>query len=390
MLDDTVSGRRGDDVIRGEAGNDFLLGGDGKDSIDGGNGADLIAGGAGHDSMSGGNGRDVLVGGKGHDAVRAGDGIDLILMNLGDGKDQIFSSAGEESDLGVLSLGGGATAGNISLRRDRDDLLVEAGGDESEEQGYARAILKDWYLGDGEDQTMTTLQVIENGVASLYDLTGLSNRFNEENPDRMHTGRWFVAPVLSNFELSSGGEVLGGSLALNYAESGAVPGEEDLEEATSTLTRRPVPVSDESDPVSLPGYRQAYDGQPVPLESPPEQAGKRQAISKLLDVYLSNPARYDFDLLARELAHSNEREHVLSVRDIARRWNRVSRYSADVLVEDENVHGGAEGQWQLENGPFGYPHGGGFGHAASTGDLPGVGPLKMLQGLYEGFRRLHT
>jgi hypothetical protein len=67
----------------------------------------------------------------------------------------------------------------------------------------------------------------------------------------------------------------------------------------------------------------------------------------------------------------------------------VSRYSADVLVEDENVHGGAEGQWQLGNGPFGYSRGGGYGHAASTGEMPGIGPLRMLQGLDEGFRRLH-
>ncbi|OAN47525.1 hypothetical protein A6A04_20325 [Paramagnetospirillum marisnigri] len=117
----TLSGNRGDDILRGSDGNDLLLGGKGgashyysggshggrcgdlrsadtNDSISGGAGDDIIFGDA-YINRSGqvlvtGNGNDVLDGGIGSDQIHGGGGNDTIIGGAGD--DQLWGDAGSD------------------------------------------------------------------------------------------------------------------------------------------------------------------------------------------------------------------------------------------------------------------------------------------------------
>jgi len=78
VIDNTLNGTQGNDVlssgfgkdvINGFAGDDQLFGEDGADILNGGDGDDFLSGGAGHDQLSGGAGADTFDGGSGRDAV---------------------------------------------------------------------------------------------------------------------------------------------------------------------------------------------------------------------------------------------------------------------------------------------------------------------------------
>ncbi len=83
---DTIKGKKGNDIIDGGAGNDTVKGGKGKDTIYGGEGRDVLVGGKGKDTIydgskptastgAGDDGeRDLLDGGVGEDGCSAGPG----------------------------------------------------------------------------------------------------------------------------------------------------------------------------------------------------------------------------------------------------------------------------------------------------------------------------
>jgi Ca2+-binding RTX toxin-like protein len=75
-LDNTISGRDGNDRLEGRAGADNLIGNTGNDTLDGGAGNDTLSGGGGDDLLSGGAGDDLLYTGTGHDTLQGGDGFD--------------------------------------------------------------------------------------------------------------------------------------------------------------------------------------------------------------------------------------------------------------------------------------------------------------------------
>jgi Ca2+-binding RTX toxin-like protein len=122
----TLSGRDGNDILRGNTGNEVLSGGAGVDSVFGLDGNDLLYGNAGNDDVRGGGGDDVLYGddevgletgddllcgnagndelygGNGHDRLLGGDGYDII--EGGDGDDLVIGGVGQDT----LSGGAGA------------------------------------------------------------------------------------------------------------------------------------------------------------------------------------------------------------------------------------------------------------------------------------------
>jgi Ca2+-binding RTX toxin-like protein len=138
--DDTISGGNGNDVLRGDGGNDtlrgdagtdMLHGGNGDDTLDGGDGTDLLYGGNGNDTLRGGDGSDILRGGHGDDMLRGGAGNDSLRGDAGN--DTLLGDAGNDSlrgDAGNDSLRG--NAGNDMLRGDagNDTLRGEAGHDQ--------------------------------------------------------------------------------------------------------------------------------------------------------------------------------------------------------------------------------------------------------------------
>ena len=123
---DTVLGRDGDDSLLGDAGTDFILGGDGNDSIQGGTendtlngnaGDDTIFGEAGNDILVGQDGSDVLEGGGDQDTLDGGDGDDI--LEGGDGNDVLRGRNGEDELAGGLGrdfLTGGQGVDNFVFR----------------------------------------------------------------------------------------------------------------------------------------------------------------------------------------------------------------------------------------------------------------------------------
>jgi Ca2+-binding RTX toxin-like protein len=82
----TVDGGAGDDVINGSAGNDVLIGGDGNDVIDGGQGNDVAFMGAGDDTF-------VWNPGDGSDTVEGQGGSDTLLFNGSNAAENVDISA---------------------------------------------------------------------------------------------------------------------------------------------------------------------------------------------------------------------------------------------------------------------------------------------------------
>ena len=81
--DDTIYGKYGHDVLRGEDGNDNINGGIGQDKITGQGGNDLINGDKGNDIIFGGQGYDKLYGSLGNDALDGGEGKDILIGGKG-------------------------------------------------------------------------------------------------------------------------------------------------------------------------------------------------------------------------------------------------------------------------------------------------------------------
>ena len=119
--DDALSGGEGEDILIGGAGNDLLLGDDGddvlygdegNDELYGGEGNDHLYGGAGNDHLEGGSGDDVLEGGQGDDIMHGGTGNDTFILNLGDGRDMVVATQGNNE----IVFGQGITSDAIKLK----------------------------------------------------------------------------------------------------------------------------------------------------------------------------------------------------------------------------------------------------------------------------------
>jgi polar amino acid transport system substrate-binding protein len=70
----TITGTKGNDVLRGTSKSEVICGLGGSDTIRGGGGNDTLLGGAGNDTLVGGNGLDLMVGGPGNDVFFAAGG----------------------------------------------------------------------------------------------------------------------------------------------------------------------------------------------------------------------------------------------------------------------------------------------------------------------------
>ena len=107
-----ISPTRGDDRIYAYAEGDKLYGGNGNDTLIGNQGSDYLAG---------GNGNDTLMGGKGDDRLEGGMGNDTYLFNLGDGKNRIYDSFGND----VLQLGKDIAKQDLWFTRIGSDLSIQ-------------------------------------------------------------------------------------------------------------------------------------------------------------------------------------------------------------------------------------------------------------------------
>ena len=118
---------------------------------------------------------------------------------------------------------------------------------------------------------------------------------------------------------------------------------------------------------------------------------KRDRMAECLAAYVESKPRYDFEALAQELERLDRHGEALNAQEIARRWQVVGRYSSALSNEhEEDARGGADYRFNnlglLGGGAFS----GGLGYSGSTGTLHRVANLQTLQGLEEGFQRLHA
>lgn len=115
---DVLTGTTADNVLNGLAGNDTLDGADGNDQLFGGAGNDSLLGGAGNDSLDGGSGDDTMEGGVGDDNYNGGTGNNFYVFASGDGKDVIsatFDDTANKSN--VIRFKPGITAQDVTVQQ---------------------------------------------------------------------------------------------------------------------------------------------------------------------------------------------------------------------------------------------------------------------------------
>ena len=160
--DEVLCGTSGDDVISGGGGNDVILGFEGDDTLSGGDGKDLLVGGPGDDDLTPGPGeKDTSVG---------GDGIDTVHY--------VGTGAGTGSATGADTVV--LTEDSVSIDTVNDGVTPAQGEDDSDLHESVENILLE--LGEGNDQVtvqpgITATMDLDGGPGFdriQYDITGLS------------------------------------------------------------------------------------------------------------------------------------------------------------------------------------------------------------------------
>ncbi|MBV1786782.1 cadherin-like domain-containing protein [Marinobacterium sp. D7] len=218
---DVFLGSTGDDVLDGGCGDNILFGYNGRDVLRSSEGNNILLGGSQDDLVEAGSGADFIAGGSHNDTIQAGGGSNVIAFNLGDGRDTVLSSADATN---TLSLGGGIQVEDLAFRHIGPDLLLEIGN----KNGIT---FKDWYQ-DTAHQSIRTLQVIDtnpdNGSnkttsVELFDFQNLVEHFDTAQSGTTSTTSWSLMNGLLDAHLeNSTNVVIGGELAMDYAEDGAI------------------------------------------------------------------------------------------------------------------------------------------------------------------------
>ncbi|MBY0268809.1 MAG: hypothetical protein K2X06_02905 [Burkholderiales bacterium] len=221
---------RGNDqisVLMGQIGNTILEGGGGDDTLIDIDGNNLFVGGLGDDTSTGGDGNDLFIGGSGNDTISTGAGSNIIAYNAGGGIDTVYADAGADN---TLSLGGGLKYSDLSLSRDNNDLVLNAGAGD-------KVVFKDWYAGQN---TLLNLQLIldatdefdENSEDPLFnqrvqnfDFLGLVSAFDAAQVTNPGVTSWALSNALLTYHLSGADdEARGGDLAYWYARNDGLTG----------------------------------------------------------------------------------------------------------------------------------------------------------------------
>jgi Ca2+-binding RTX toxin-like protein len=88
----TIPGTPGSDTLNGTAADDLIQGLNGNDRLNGRAGNDSLEGRAGNDTLNGGTGTDTLIGGNGNDIYFVNDSGDVVIENVDEGIDTVFST----------------------------------------------------------------------------------------------------------------------------------------------------------------------------------------------------------------------------------------------------------------------------------------------------------
>jgi Ca2+-binding RTX toxin-like protein len=202
-------GTPGDDTIFGTDADDVVFALEGDDEIDAGGGHDFFDAGPGDDYVYEEGGA-LVIGGEGDDWIdHYGDG-GVIAFNPGDGNDTVYVAGAT-----TLSIGGGVRPGDLALRRDGGDLLLDVGG------AGAIRLTRQWE-DDPAAWPEITLQLF--GSVHLYDfnaaIDALVAQADGDPAFALPLGEVLAANELSFSETDG----LGGAIAWRYAATGSSAG----------------------------------------------------------------------------------------------------------------------------------------------------------------------
>jgi Ca2+-binding RTX toxin-like protein len=223
--------------VQAQALSPVLLGGAGNEALRAGGGNSVLSGGGGDDSLAGGDGNDFLAGDAGDDTIDTGGGANVIAVNAGGGTDIVQSASGATN---TLSLGNGISYDDLSLSKNGNDLIVNAGADD-------HLVFKNWY---GGKDNVVNLQVILDATAAFdanssdplhnkkvqnFDFRGLVSAFDAAQAQTPGLSSWALTNALLQFHLSGSDDAaLGGDLAYFYGKNGTLDGV-SLQSAQQTI-----------------------------------------------------------------------------------------------------------------------------------------------------------
>jgi VCBS repeat-containing protein len=223
-LDNLLVGNSAKNKLDGEAGNDIMQGLAGDDDLKNKSGTALMDGGVGKDKLDGSRDNELYIGGAGNDEIKPDKGADIVAFNRGDGRDKVRHAHGGGN---TLSLGGGIGYDDLSLTRDRDDLIFQTGDGE-------QIKFVDWYHGD--HKSAINLQVIAEAMAEFdagssdpllnrkvqtFDFAAITAAFDAAG----QVDNWSLTNALLDAHLSaSDTEALGGDLAYQYGLTSSLSG----------------------------------------------------------------------------------------------------------------------------------------------------------------------
>ncbi|APX10686.1 calcium-binding protein [Tateyamaria omphalii] len=166
---DLLEGNDGDDRLAGNGSKDTLRGGEGDDMLIGGRGSDFLAGGQDDDELIGNSGRDRLLGGRGDDTLEGGSGADTFFFSRGSGEDVIVDFTDDDlirlpqETRAVVDAG---MTGPVVGFDDIEMFITYSGGNAVIDLDGLYASVDLAYLSNGQINTITLLNIVENGLTA--------------------------------------------------------------------------------------------------------------------------------------------------------------------------------------------------------------------------------
>lgn len=209
-------------AINGDRNDDIIIANSHANTIVAGSGHDAIFAAVGKDTVYAGNGNDFIAGGKGEDTLHTGNGKNVIAFNRSEGRDTLVTSGAAQN---TLSLGGGISLSDLSLKHVGKDLVIGLGRSDS-------MTLRDWYAGN-TNRNLVNLQIIhETSVkhstslqVEQFDFRNLVAQFDSAAASQSLGSSWSVmkARLDSHLDTNADGHIaaLGGDLSFDYAAHGS-------------------------------------------------------------------------------------------------------------------------------------------------------------------------
>ena len=183
IINKTITGTNGDDILNGGVGNDTLYGQNGNDTLNGNDGNDILWGGNGNDILNGGNGNDTLWGDNGYDILNGGAGNDI--LNGGDReKDRYLFQRGHGQD--TIN-----DTGRTEYLNEVDDIVFEGAN-------FADAV----FIRSGKDLIIRAYGTEDSVTLTDYFTDSLANAFNFIFNDQSIVSNYFV----NNFAFTAEGD----------------------------------------------------------------------------------------------------------------------------------------------------------------------------------------